>query len=118
MARQKLDTMISKIGYPDWVTDKGSIENYYRGVRLNWCIFYALRVEKLIRLLYYTKLAVSSFDHFGNLQNARSFIQAVSFKALRGITDSTRWNTFPTIAEVSYDQEQNSFSKNMKFCCI
>lgn len=33
LAYNKADAMINKIGNPDWITDKGSIENYYNGVR-------------------------------------------------------------------------------------
>ena len=33
LAREKAESMVSKIGYPDWMKDSTALEKYYEGVQ-------------------------------------------------------------------------------------
>ncbi len=58
-----------------------------------------------------TQVEVTNTEHFNNLQSANAFINAEDFKTLRGPTDRTRWNTYPTVVNAFYEPELNSISK-------
>ncbi|KAI9560850.1 hypothetical protein GHT06_011803 [Daphnia sinensis] len=86
IAREKADYMSEFVGYPDWIKDKAALEAYYDG------------------------LAATTTTHFQNVQDANAFLNKKDFLTLRGPTDRTRWNTYPSIVNAFYEPQLNSIT--------
>lgn len=86
IARQKVDYMSEFVAYPDWIKNNAALEAYYNGV------------------------TVSTTTHFQNVQDTNAFLNKEDFKTLRGTTDRSRWNTYPTIVNAFYEPELNSIT--------
>jgi len=86
VAREKADYMSQFVGYPDFVKNKTAVEEYYSG------------------------LTTSKDTHFLNIQSANNFLNTKDGQTLRGPTDRTRWNTFPTIVNAFFEPEMNSIT--------
>jgi predicted metalloendopeptidase len=86
VAREKADYIAEFIAYPDWIKNKTAVEEYYTG------------------------LTSSSDQHFNNIVDANALLNKKDGQTLRGPTDRTLWNTFPTVVNAFYEPEMNSIT--------
>lgn len=57
------------------------------------------------------QLTATTTTHFQNVQDAYAFLNVKDFLTLRGPTDRTRWNTYPSIVNAFYEPQLNSISQ-------
>lgn len=73
---------------------------------------FEILIQTSILLPWFVQLTATTTTHFQNVQNANSFLNKKDFLTLRGPTDRTRWNTYPSIVNAFYEPQLNSISMN------
>jgi len=86
IVKEKVDHMVSNVGYPDWIMNRESLESYY------------------------SSLSTSRENYFESYQNASLFLNTETFKMLRGVKDRGIWNDFPDTHTAHYDPYNNAFT--------
>ncbi|GJQ78041.1 hypothetical protein Trydic_g2387 [Trypoxylus dichotomus] len=82
-ALKKADEMIILLGYPEYVEDPRSLDEYYDGLR------------------------VCTWEHFWNSQRSRSYSQALNFKEIALPRNRELWNLSPLEVNGYYNRATN-----------
>jgi len=83
---EKVDNMVANIGYPDWIMNIASLESYY------------------------SSMSTSKVNYFESYQNASLFLNAKTFRRLRGRIDREMWNVLPDTYTARYTPRYNAFT--------
>ncbi|XP_046461427.1 endothelin-converting enzyme 1-like [Daphnia pulex] len=87
IAKDKVDAMIEFVGYPPWIKNKKSVEDYYNGIS-----------------------RTSTGCHFCNVQLVSAYVNKIELASLRNKPDRNRWKEKPTIVNAFYSITTNSIT--------
>ena len=109
LAKEKLLSMSSKIGYPSYILQNEYLESEYEGVSF---IPQTLMVLVLISLTFIWKIQVEPTAYFENVLRMLRHVVQEEFKRLNRPVDRDQWSTTPAVVNAYYSRTRNQMSKS------